>query len=107
MADRLTNPTPTQSLDEDVTTAADMSNPQLTYFADGTPVIVQGVAPGYAGEARNGRTGVTNGAKGAVGGGQRLGSSYAFQVVDWDGGGRDAVVPHVLQRLTAQIGDPR
>lgn len=84
-----TNVTP---LVEDVVRPAGMFDPELTYYADGTHVVVRGAAP-LNSTVRNGRTGVTQG--------RTAGSSpYPFQVVRWDDDGTtDNVAPHVLARV--------
>jgi len=71
-------------LDADETRPATMFDPELTYYADGTAVIMR---------ARNQeRSGVTFGMADDV-------ATYAFQAVRWDDGGADLVAPHVLHRV--------
>ena len=84
-----TNVTP---LVEDIIRPAGMFDPELTYYADGTHVVVHGAAT-TGGALRNGRTGVTQG--------RTVGSfPYPFQVVRWDDDGTtDNVAPHVLARV--------
>jgi hypothetical protein len=74
-----------ETLAADVTSAATMYDAPLTYFADGTAVVMR--ANGTA------RYGV---ASGRVGSG--LPNVYAFQVVTWSDGTTDNVAPHVLHR---------
>ncbi|MBL1115354.1 hypothetical protein JK364_23575 [Streptomyces sp. 110] len=70
-------------LDADTVTAATMFDPELTYYADGTRVVMR------AQDAE--RTGTTFGmAHGAA--------AYAYQAVCWVDGGADLVAPHVLHR---------
>ncbi|KOV94614.1 MULTISPECIES: hypothetical protein [unclassified Streptomyces] len=74
-------------LEADETRPRTMFDPELTYYADGTRVVMR--AKGTE------RTGVTFGmASGAA--------AYAFQAVRWDGGGADLVAPHVLHRAEPQ-----
>ncbi|MEV8600981.1 hypothetical protein AB0465_14000 [Streptomyces griseoviridis] len=70
-------------LDADTVTAATMFDPELTYYTDGTRVVMRA--------KDTERTGTTFGmAEGAA--------SYAYQAVRWDDGGADLVAPHVLHR---------
>ncbi|MFF4155173.1 hypothetical protein ACFYZU_33810 [Streptomyces sp. NPDC001651] len=62
-----------------------MFDPELSYYADGTRVVMR--ARGTE------RCGTTFGM--AASG---LPNVYAFQAVRWDGGGADLVAPHVLHR---------
>ncbi|MHC3392830.1 hypothetical protein ACLQ2E_25690 [Streptomyces lavendulocolor] len=78
-------------LASDVTRPATMFDPALTYYADGTHVVMRA-----RGTERSGRTfGVAEGA-----------ASYAYQAVRWDDVGADLVAPHVLRRAenTTQYG---
>ncbi|KOT46800.1 hypothetical protein ADK41_01050 [Streptomyces caelestis] len=69
-------------LASDVTRPATMFDPALTYYADGTHVVMR------RGTERSGRTfGVAEGA-----------APYAHQAVRWDDVGADLVAPHVLRR---------
>ncbi|GAA0574788.1 hypothetical protein [Streptomyces mordarskii] len=72
-------------LDADTTTPKTMFDPELTYYADGTPVVMR--AKGIE------RTGSTFG--------MADGAAYAYQAVRWDDGGADLVAPHVLHRAEA------
>ncbi|MFK0154210.1 hypothetical protein ACIQVK_19320 [Streptomyces sp. NPDC090493] len=72
-------------LDADTVTAATMFAPQLTYYADGTQVVMRA--------KDTERTGVTFGMAGSG-----LPNVYAYQAVRWDDGGADLVAPHVLRR---------
>ncbi|MGX5184947.1 hypothetical protein ACWKT5_19490 [Streptomyces avermitilis] len=67
----------------DTVTAATMFDPELTYYADGTRVVMR--AKG------NERTGTTFGMADGT-------APYAYQAVRWDDGGADLVAPHVLHR---------
>ncbi|MDX3020120.1 hypothetical protein [Streptomyces acidiscabies] len=70
-------------LDADTVTAVTMFDPELTYYADGTRVVMRA--------KDTERTGTTFGmADGAA--------PYAYQAVRWEDGGADLVVPHVLHR---------
>lgn len=70
-------------LASDVTRPATMFDPALTYYADGTHVVMRA-----RGTERSGRTfGVAEGA-----------APYAYQAVRWDDVGADLVAPHVLRR---------
>lgn len=60
-----------------------MYDPELTYFADGTDVVMRA-----RGEERRG---VTYGVS-------EDGATYARQAVRWDDGGEDLIAPHVLHR---------
>ncbi|MGV9237820.1 hypothetical protein [Streptomyces nigra] len=75
-----------RSLAADVVTPRTMFDPELTYYGDGTRVVMR---------ARGGaeRCGTTFGM--AASG---LPNVYAFQAVRWDGGDADLVAPHVLHR---------
>lgn len=78
-------------LASDVTRPSTMFDPALTYYADGTHVVMRA-----RGTERSGRTfGVAEGA-----------ASYAYQAVRWDDVGADLVAPHVLRRAenTTQDG---
>jgi hypothetical protein len=79
-------PQQTRALTTDTTSAPTMFEPVLTYYADGTAVVMQ--TPGTS------RTGTTAGIKTAF--------PYAFQLVDWPDGTRGAVAPHVLRRAPGQ-----
>jgi hypothetical protein len=71
------------SLSIDVVAPSNMFDDELTYYADGTAVVMR--AKGTE------RTGVAVGrADGGVG--------YDFQAVRWDDGGQDNVSPQVLHR---------
>ncbi|MFD4609986.1 hypothetical protein ACFWOT_18170 [Streptomyces sp. NPDC058440] len=77
-------------LASDVTRSATMFDPALTYYADGTDVVMRA-----RGTECSGRTfGMAEGA-----------ASYAFQAVRWDDGGADFVAPHVLHRVENQAQD--
>ncbi|MBK3640104.1 hypothetical protein JHN46_05425, partial [Streptomyces sp. MBT33] len=70
-------------LDADTVTTATMFDPELTYYTDGTRVVMRA--------KDTERTGTTFGvADGAA--------PYAYQAVRWDDGGADLVAPHVLHR---------
>lgn len=70
-------------LDADTVTAATMFHPELTYYTDGTRVVMRA--------KDTERTGTTFGmADGAA--------PYAYQAVRWDDDGADLVAPHVLHR---------
>ncbi|MGW3971052.1 hypothetical protein ACWEFD_17355 [Streptomyces ardesiacus] len=70
-------------LDADTVTTATMFDPELTYYTDGTRVVMRA--------KDTERTGTTFGvADGAA--------PYAYQAVRWDNGGADLVAPHVLHR---------
>ncbi|MER6367191.1 hypothetical protein ABT255_02225 [Streptomyces mirabilis] len=70
-------------LDADTVTAVTMFDPELTYYMDGTRVVMRA--------KDTERTGTTFGmADGAA--------PYAYQAVRWDDGGADLVAPHVLHR---------
>lgn len=75
-------------LSTDLIVPASMFDPELTYYADGTRVVVRGAHP--AASLPNGRRGVAAG--------KVSGAPYAFQRVVWDDGGEDDVAPHVLAR---------
>jgi hypothetical protein len=69
------------ALDADETDPATMYDPALTYYADGTRVVMRA-----RGQERRGVTfGRTKG-----------GAVYGSQAVRWDDGGEDLVAPHVL-----------
>ncbi|MEV6133082.1 hypothetical protein AB0M05_40890 [Streptomyces violaceusniger] len=72
-------------LDADTIMAATMFDPELTYYADGTPVVMRA--------KDTERTGTTFG--------MADGAAYAYQAVRWDDGGADLVAPHVLHRAEA------
>lgn len=70
-------------LDADTVTPRTMFDPELTYYADGTRVVMRA-----KGTERTGTTfGMAHGA-----------AAYAYQAVRWDDGGADLVAPHVLRR---------
>jgi hypothetical protein len=71
-----------RALEVDETTEPNQFDPALTYYADGTPVVMRA-----RGEVRRG-----------VAAGRIAGHPYDFQVVRWNGGGTDHVAPHVLHR---------
>lgn len=76
------------SLDSDVTIPANHFDPELTYFADGTPLVMR--------------------AKGIEKNGVAVGMStdsmpYQSQAVRWDEGGEDLVAPHVLHRAAETV----
>ncbi|MFI2906727.1 hypothetical protein ACG2OD_00435 [Streptomyces sp. PDY-4] len=74
----------------DVTRSATMFDPALTYYADGTHVVMRA-----RGTERSGRTfGVAEGA-----------APYAYQAVRWDDVGADLVAPHVLRRAESTPQD--
>ena len=73
-----------KALDADVTLTANQFDPELTYFADGTPVEMR-----WTGGERRGMT---------VGMSEDV-APYAFQAVRWDDGTEDGVAPHVLHRV--------
>ncbi|MFF7953649.1 hypothetical protein [Streptomyces griseorubiginosus] len=75
-----------RSLEEDVVTPRTMFDPELTYYADGTRVVMR-AAKGTE------RTGTTFGMAGSG-----LPNVYAFQAVRWDDGSADLIAPHVLYR---------
>jgi hypothetical protein len=72
-------------VEADTVTARTMFDPELTYYADGTRVVMR--AKGTE------RTGTTFGMAGSG-----LPNVYAYQAVRWDDGGADLVAPHVLHR---------
>ncbi|MEU0950459.1 hypothetical protein ABZ379_48750 [Streptomyces canus] len=72
-------------LEADTVTAATMFDRELTYYADGTRVVMR--AKGTE------RTGTTFGMAGSG-----LPNVYAYQAVRWDDGDADLVAPHVLHR---------
>lgn len=74
------------SLAEDFTTPPSMfaAESELTYYADGTRVIVRG-------SSKDGRTGTTIGVKHAF--------PYPFQAVRWDDGDSSCIAPHPLRRI--------
>lgn len=75
-------------LEKDVTTPATMYDPELTYFADETNVIMR-----WAGGEKHGTTF-----------GMSIDSSpYQSQAVRWDDGGEDLIAPHVLHRATGAL----
>ncbi|MEV7839108.1 hypothetical protein [Streptomyces albidoflavus] len=77
-------------LASDVTRPATMFDPTLTYYADGTHVVMRA-----RGTERSGHTfGMAEGA-----------APYAFQAVRWDDGGADLIAPHVLHRVEGQTQD--
>lgn len=71
----------TRTLDRNYTTAPTMFDPALTYYADGTPVVMR-----WAGGEKRGVACGMSTDKGP----------YQFQAVTWDDGGADLVAPHVL-----------
>ncbi|MFD4574251.1 hypothetical protein ACFWNK_19815 [Streptomyces sp. NPDC058417] len=72
-------------LDADTVTAPTMFDPELTYYADGTRVVMRA--------KDTERTGTTFGMAGSG-----LPNVYAYQAVRWDDGDADLVAPHVLHR---------
>ncbi|MGC0379987.1 hypothetical protein [Streptomyces sp. SAI-129] len=77
-------------LASDLTRPATMFDPALSYYADGTHVVMRA-----RGTERFGHTfGMAEGA-----------ASYAYQAVRWDDGGADLVAPHVLHRVESQAQD--
>ncbi|MEV4972016.1 hypothetical protein [Streptomyces scopuliridis] len=74
---------PVRPLVEDTTTPVTMFDPELTYFADGTRVVMR-----WSGGERHGVTFGMSTDRGP----------YAFQAVRWEDGGEDGVAPHVLHR---------
>ncbi|MCL3999189.1 hypothetical protein M4438_37855, partial [Streptomyces lavenduligriseus] len=77
-------------LASDVTRPATMFDPALTYYADGTHVVMRA-----RGTERSGLTFGT--AEGAA--------PYAYQAVRWDDVGADLVAPHVLRRAENKAQD--
>ncbi len=78
-------PSIVRSLNADTTVPATMDDPELTYYADGT-LVVMVIAD------RPVKTGVTVGmTEGAI--------PYQFQAVKWDDGTTDNTAPHVLRRV--------
>ncbi|MGW0889293.1 hypothetical protein ACWDYA_14145, partial [Micrococcus luteus] len=75
-----------RSLDADVVTPRTMFDPELTYYADGTRVVMRAAK-------ETERTGTTFGMAGSG-----LPNVYAFQAVRWDDGSADLIAPHVLHR---------
>lgn len=78
-----------EALPADVTTRATMFDPELTYFADGTRVVMTW--------SEGQKTGTTFGRYSGA-------SPYAVQAVRWADGSEDGVAPHVLTRDTADEG---
>lgn len=80
---------------ETYATGANMFDPELTFYADGTRVVVRGVSP-LASDMWDGRTGVTVGRLPAF--------PYGYQAVQWDDNGQvDNVVPHILHELPTPV----
>ncbi|OEJ29056.1 hypothetical protein AS594_36260 [Streptomyces agglomeratus] len=77
-------------LTSDVTRPATMFDPALTYYADGTHVVMRAQGTERSGHA----FGLAEGA-----------APYCFQAVRWDDGGADLVAPHVLHRVENQAQD--
>lgn len=73
------------SLDADLVTAPTMFDPELTYYVDGTRVVMR--AKGAE------RSGTTFGMAWSG-----LPNVYAYQAVRWDDGDADLIAPHVLHR---------
>ncbi|MFE2268536.1 hypothetical protein ACFXB4_04800 [Streptomyces lavendulae] len=73
-------------LSSDVTRPATMFDPALTYYADGTHLVMRARGTERSGHAF----------------GMAEGSPYAFQAVRWDDGGADLIAPHVLHRVEDQ-----
>lgn len=72
-------------LNQDITTPANMYDPELTYYADGTVVIMR-----WVGGEKHGTTF-----------GMSVDSGpYQFQAVRWTEGGEDLIAPQVLHRAT-------
>lgn len=85
-----TTPTAIKPLPQDVTTPATMFDPELTYYADGTPVVMR-----WTGGEKSGTTaGMTVGRR-----------PYAFQAVTFEDGTTSNVAPHALHR--AEPATPR
>lgn len=76
-----------RSLEADVVTPPTMFDPELTYYADGTRVVMR------AAKGTEERMGTTFGMAGSG-----LPNVYAFQAVRWDDGSADLIAPHVLHR---------
>ncbi|MDH6489622.1 hypothetical protein [Streptomyces sp. SAI-127] len=72
-------------VEADTVTAATMFDPELTYYADGTRVVMRA--------KDTERTGTTFGKAGSG-----LPNVYAYQAVRWDDGDADLIAPHVLHR---------
>jgi hypothetical protein len=73
-----------EALPEDVTTPANICDPALTHYADGTRVLMT-----WAGGTKEGTAF-----------GRYIGSApYQFQAVRWDDESEDGVAPHVLSRV--------
>ncbi|MBT2492364.1 hypothetical protein J7E96_28410 [Streptomyces sp. ISL-96] len=73
-----------KALTEDVTTPATMFDPELTYYADGTPVVMR-----WTGGEKPGTTAGMTVDRGP----------YAFQAVTFEDGTTSNVAPHVLHRI--------
>jgi hypothetical protein len=71
-----------RALEVDEVTEPNYFDPTLTFYADGTPVVMRA-----GGQTRRG-----------VAAGRITGHLYDFQVVRWNDGGTDHVAPHVLHR---------
>ncbi|WP_416961439.1 hypothetical protein [Streptomyces sp. Agncl-13] len=77
-------------LASDVTRPATMFDPALTYYADGTHLVMRARGTERLGHAF----------------GMADGTPYAFQAVRWEDGGADLIAPHVLHRVeTRDEGD--
>ncbi|MEU1151959.1 hypothetical protein ABZ369_02860 [Streptomyces sp. NPDC005918] len=77
-------------LASDVTRPATMFDPALTYYADGTHLVMRARGTERLGHAF----------------GMADGTPYAFQAVRWEDGGADLIAPHVLHRVeTRAEGD--
>lgn len=74
-------------LEADEIRPADMFNPELTYYADGTAVVMRA--------QDTERSGVTFGICDNT-------TAYPFQAVQWLDGGADLIAPHVLHRADAE-----
>ncbi|MFG2404232.1 hypothetical protein ACGFR8_07810 [Streptomyces brevispora] len=77
-------PAGVKSLDQDVTTPATMFDPELTYYADGTPVVMRW----EGGEETGATVGMTT-----------YRNPYAYQAVQFEDGTIKKVAPHVLHRV--------
>ncbi len=77
---------PVRPLTADITRPATQFDPELTYYAGGTHVVMRAARR----PELTGRTvGITDAGL----------ASYCFQVVAWVEGGVDLVAPHVLHRV--------
>ncbi|MEU4111093.1 MULTISPECIES: hypothetical protein [Streptomyces] len=77
-------------LASDATRPATMFDPALTYYADGTHLVMRARGTERLGHAF----------------GMADGTPYAFQAVRWEDGGADLIAPHVLHRVeTRDEGD--